>query len=100
MFAKPQRFDGGGFVIVARANGQGRARLGLAISKRCCSRAVDRNKLKRIARESFRARVSQLPAVDIVVLCAPKAKQLANPELFSGLDRAWQKVLGKTWVDY
>jgi ribonuclease P protein component len=99
VFAKPQRFDGGGFLVVARANGLGRARLGLAISKRCCSRAVDRNKLKRIARESFRARAQRLPAVDVVMLCAPKAKQLTNPELFSGLDRAWQKVLGKIWVD-
>jgi len=99
VFANPQRFYGGGFVVVVRANGLGQARLGLAISKRCCSLAVDRNKLKRIARESFRARVARLPAVDVVLLCAPKAKQLTNPELFSGLDRAWQKLSGKIWVD-
>ncbi|WP_295435109.1 ribonuclease P protein component [uncultured Thiodictyon sp.] len=99
VFAKPQRFDAAGFVVVARANGLGRARLGLAISKRCCARAVDRNKLKRIARESFRALVNRLPAVDIVVLCASKAKRLTNPELFSGLDRAWHTLLGKIWVD-
>ncbi len=100
VFAKPQRFDGVGFLVLVRSNRHGRARLGLAISKRCCSHAVDRNKLKRIARESFRAHVNRLPAVDIVVLCAPKAKQLNNPELFSSLDRAWKKVLGKSWVDY
>ena len=99
VFAEPQRFDGVGFLVLARANTHGSARLGLAIAKRCCARAVDRNKLKRIVRESFRVHVDSLPAVDIVVLCAPAARHLTSPDLFSGLDRAWKKVLGKTWVD-
>ena len=99
VFARSARFDGGGFFLLARINRQRHARLGLAISKRNCPRAVDRNKLTRIARASFRLNASTLPAVDIVVLCSPKARHLSNRDLFDGLDRAWRKVIGKTWVE-
>ncbi|WP_295444633.1 ribonuclease P protein component [uncultured Thiodictyon sp.] len=99
VFEYSARFDGNGFFLLARINKQPKARLGLAISKRSCPRAVDRNRLKRIARASFRLNANTLPAVDIVVLCAPKARHLSNRDLFDGLDRVWRKVIGKTWVE-
>lgn len=99
VFAHSERFDANGFFLLARINKQPHARLGLAISKRSCPRAVDRNKLKRVARASFRLNAGSLPAVDIVVLCGPKAKHLSNRDLFDGLDRAWRKVIGKKWVE-
>ena len=43
------------------------ARLGIAIPKRVVSRAVDRNRLRRIIRESFRVRQGKLGSWDIVV---------------------------------
>ena len=43
------------------------ARLGLVIGKRAVRRAVDRNRVKRVLRETFRIRRLELPCVDIVV---------------------------------
>ena len=43
------------------------ARLGLVIGKRAVRRAVDRNRAKRVLRETFRTRRLELPWVDIVV---------------------------------
>lgn len=43
------------------------ARLGLVVTKKGNSKAVRRNRLKRIIREQFRQQANSLPAVDIVV---------------------------------
>ena len=53
--------------IKARDNDGNSARLGLVIPKRGTARAHDRNKIKRIIREQFRASRINLPAKDIVV---------------------------------
>ena len=43
------------------------ARLGLIIGKRAVAKAHERNRLKRVAREAFRLKRSELPALDIVL---------------------------------
>ena len=42
-------------------------RLGLVIGKRQLKRAVDRNRVRRLLRESFRLRRATIPAMDIVI---------------------------------
>jgi ribonuclease P protein component len=42
------------FVLYARANALGHARLGVVVAKRLAPRAVTRNMIKRLAREMFR----------------------------------------------
>ncbi len=50
------------------AKRRGPARLGVVIGKRAVPRAVDRNRLRRIVRESFRQHWQvQLPSVDMTV---------------------------------
>jgi ribonuclease P protein component len=66
VFAQPARASDRFFTVLARANDAGVARLGLAISRKVAKRAVDRNRLKRIARETFRKQ--SLPALDFVIL--------------------------------
>jgi ribonuclease P protein component len=67
-------------------------RLGLAISKKVSKLAVDRNRVKRLARETFRLQQSQLPAVDFVVLARPSAVKTENQELIASFDKLWKKI--------
>ena len=78
--------------MLYRPNGLDQPRLGLAIAKKCARRAVDRNRLKRLARESFRRAYQRLPGVDIVVLCAQGAPRESNRRLFDVLERAWSHI--------
>ena len=60
--------------LAGRDNELEMARLGLIVGKRMLPRAVDRNRTKRVIRESFR-QTGALPAMDIVVRVAvPAAK--------------------------
>lgn len=84
VFARPRRSSDRLFTVLARENGGRGPRLGLAISKRAAKRAVQRNRLKRIAREVFR-RQDLLPSLDFVVLASPEARNAASPELHASL---------------
>jgi ribonuclease P protein component len=57
----------GPFQVYATTNGELCARLGLIVGKRLARRAVDRNRIKRALRESFRKCDLRLPPLDIVV---------------------------------
>lgn len=70
--ASSKRLRGAKFELRFRANDAATARLGLVIPKRLARRSVLRNLIKRLVRESFRARLPSLPRVDIVI-------RLSNP---------------------
>ncbi|MBK7473880.1 MAG: ribonuclease P protein component [Betaproteobacteria bacterium] len=53
--------------IAVGKNAVERARLGIIVGKKNLPRAVDRNTLKRIVREAFRERRSELPPCDIMI---------------------------------
>lgn len=55
------------FQVMGRPNELGHARLGLIVSKRLFARAVDRNHMRRLIRETFRLSSGALPALDLVV---------------------------------
>jgi ribonuclease P protein component len=64
--------------------------LGLTISRRSAKRAVDRSKLKRLAREAFRSR--KLPAWDFVVMSKPDAAAASKRILRESLDAHFQRL--------
>jgi ribonuclease P protein component len=68
------------------------ARLGLAISSRVVPAAVGRNRIKRLARESFRSRRAQLPAADLVLQARAGAGDAEGKELRATLERLWRRV--------
>jgi len=89
VFAKAQRFGNRSFTILARPNGLKHARLGLAISKKNAKRAVDRNRIKRHIRESFRLNQHELPCVDIIAMNKPCALSLDNIQMRKQIDTQW-----------
>ncbi len=54
-------------MVMAHPNAVGYPRLGMVVGKRLLPRAVDRNRVKRCVRESFRQVLAELPACDFVV---------------------------------
>lgn len=68
------------------------ARLGLAISKRSLKLAVQRNRIKRLTRESFRQAFSTLPAVDIVIMSQPELASMDNAAILQQLEVSWQRL--------
>ncbi|HEX5306518.1 MAG TPA: ribonuclease P protein component [Dyella sp.] len=87
------RFGGRCFSVRYRVNELGHARMGLAISKRVSKRAVERNRIKRLARESFRRIRHDLPAVDLVIMAREQASGLPGAELLAELDALWRKLV-------
>jgi ribonuclease P protein component len=57
------------------------ARLGLVVAKRFLRRSVDRNLLRRLARENFRLMRCRLPSRDLILRLAVKPKQLDRQAL-------------------
>ena len=55
------------FLFLAIDNNKNAARLGLAVPKKNISKAAERNRIKRLIRESFRLRKSSLEGKDVVV---------------------------------
>jgi len=89
VFSKAERFGNYSFTVLARPNDLNHPRLGLAISKKCAKRAVDRNRIKRLFRESFRLNQHKLPSVDIIAMCKPSAIKLTNHEMHEQIDKQW-----------
>lgn len=68
VFDRPRRMVRGGLVVLARCNDLGHPRLGLALSRKSLPLAVDRNRVKRVARELVRQLQHRLGGIDFVVM--------------------------------
>jgi ribonuclease P protein component len=86
------RAGGRCFHLRYRDNELGGARLGLASSKRVSKRAVERNRIKRLVRESFRRVRHRLPAIDLMVMAREQAAGVPGSELLGELEALWQKL--------
>jgi len=80
------------FLVLAQRNGLVIARLGLAISKRRINKAVERNRVKRLIRESFRHQKIDLGGLDVVVI-AQKNISFKDGDITKSLSIHWEQVL-------
>lgn len=86
------RIQANHFLLRWIASTTGEARLGLAVSRKVSKRAVVRNRIKRITRETFRLERDALPAMDVLVIARPSAATVSNQDLHADLAGAWRKL--------
>ena len=80
------------FLILARYSHQPKTRLGLIVAKKHIRSAVQRNRLKRLARNSFRT-LDPLPHhLDLIVLVRRDAGKINNQQVFDSLTTLWSDV--------
>lgn len=77
---------------VHRGETQGNPRLGLVVGKKSAKKAVQRNSIKRVVRESFRTHKQALNGLDLIVLTRPGAADLPKQELRTMVDTLWGKL--------
>ena len=80
------------FSIINKANQFSHSRLGIIVSKKSVRKAVERNRIKRIIRESFRLNYQVLPALDVIVMVYPSVITIKNKQLYNQLQQRWLKL--------
>ena len=80
------------WLILYRPNDLEVARLGTAVAKKNVNKAVQRNRIKRIIRETFRENREELAGVDIVVLVRRGICEKSNRELNAAITKQWQML--------
>ncbi|HEY1726078.1 MAG TPA: ribonuclease P protein component [Steroidobacteraceae bacterium] len=91
-YATGRRMGNEFFTVNVKPNERDGARLGMSVAARILRRAVDRNRLRRLIRESFRHHQSALPRVDIVVGLRPGVKTADNQRLRVALQQLWHRI--------
>jgi ribonuclease P protein component len=92
LYAQGRRLAADAFTAVVQPNGVGMPRLGLSVAARILRLAVQRNRIRRIIRESFRQHQQSLPALDIVVGLRSSPRDVDNAQLRRSLEKLWQKI--------
>jgi len=80
------------FSLSVLANHETFPRLGLSIATRTFGTAVARNRIKRLARESFRLNQHSLPPVDVTISAREAARQAPLHDLRASLDKHWKAI--------
>ncbi|WP_347329854.1 ribonuclease P protein component [Marinimicrobium locisalis] len=83
------------FLILARPNERNHPRLGLVIAKKHIRLATERNRMKRLIRETFRRLPPTSSGFDVIVLARKGMDTLENRELLDQLDRQWRRIARK-----
>jgi ribonuclease P protein component len=89
------------FTFLSTSNQQAKHRLGLIIAKKHIPLAVNRNKIKRAIRESFRQKLNgeivntQMTSFDVIVLAKSSVAQLDNAQLNEELRKQWLRLIAK-----
>jgi ribonuclease P protein component len=95
VYAHGRRFGNGFFGVTAHVNGKGWPRLGLAVAVKTAGNAVERNRIRRVIRESFRLHQHEIPALDLVVSARLRARGAVGAALRAQLEPLWQEVRAK-----
>lgn len=89
VFQQPQRASTLQITIISRQNELRYPRVGLIVAKKYVKHAHERNRIKRLTRESFRLHQQILPTMDFIVIAKKGAGYLDNRTLTEILDKLW-----------
>lgn len=64
----------------------------MAVGVRAAGNSVNRNRLRRVIRESFRMHRQAMPAVDVLVTARAASAAAPNREIFASLAGLWLKI--------
>lgn len=88
VFQRPDaRVSNRHILILARSSDHSVARLGTVVSRKNARLAVQRNRIKRVFRESFRLRKHEFATIDLVMLARPGLHSLDKKEIRQLTDR-------------
>ena len=79
-------------ILVGRCQGEC-PRLGFAIARKQVPKAVQRNALKRLFRESFRRNRTRLPSRDMVIMVKRDILALDRERIRTRLDQHWNSII-------
>ena len=104
IFAAGKRFSGACVTLVAAfqelnevgslVKSSQRPRLGLAIAKKQIKRAHERNRVKRLLRECFRANTPCLAGLEFIAMAKSAAQKTPNLALKLEIERLFSKAVG------
>ena len=86
------RVSGKYLLLLAKKNNLGHPRLGLVVAKKNVPQAVQRNRIKRNLRESFRCNTDCLAEFDLVLLCRWGIDKLDNSSIRAALTELWTQL--------
>jgi ribonuclease P protein component len=92
VFQKSTRSASVCFSVLSRCTDIAIPRIGIIVAKKTISRAVKRNTIRRMVRESFRFHQQNLAGLDIVVLVRSAVTSQSKTEIRLCLEKHWKEL--------
>ena len=86
-------------LLLARPNQFAHPRLGLVVAKKHIRFAVDRNRVKRVVRDTFRLAQCEISSVDVVFLARKGMEKLSPCEQTELMQNSWLRLCRKLQAD-
>lgn len=78
-------------VLLGKANTLNHSRIAIIVAKKNVKKATQRNRLKRLIRESFRVSQAMLPQSDFIVIVKQHLHKQANKDIFAIVEQTWER---------
>ena len=92
VFKRAEKSSGKALTVLARRSDRQWPRLGLAIPRKQIRKSVERNRVKRLVRESFRRHQELLRGLDVVVIGRSDLAHKSSESLYRCLEKHWQQI--------